>query len=210
MRQSNSVVSKYTWYDARVIDDKFILSPTDDTHVCIFCHEHAPNSIYYPTVRQEHLASSDVIRMRARVCNNHYQSARKLVQRTTFPVPFEVMHQKFGKKRSAIVGDTQILPGWFRDPLTRRYCWGSSEVDTPAFIKFQEFIHENGLLFKLPEHQAIMFTRFSNTNPDISIADMKIFEMYIYNGGERVTAITPKCSSLSLDNSVSQFATMFD
>lgn len=199
MRPNNSVTSKYTWHDAQVIDGKFTLSETEDTHVCIFCHEHAPNSIYYPTVRQEHLASSDVVRMRARVCNNHYQNARKLVQRTTFPVPFETMYHKFGNKLATVANETEVLPGWVRDPMTRKYSWGPSEVNTEAFVKFHEFVQESGLLFKLPEYQAMMFNRFAKTHLDMSDLDLKIFEMYLFNGGERTISAAPKLGSTMFD-----------
>lgn len=199
MRPQNSAVSKYRWYDSTMVDGVFTLHESEDTHLCIFCHSHAPSSIYFPLIEDDHRAPSIIPRMRARVCNNHYQGARKLVDKAVFPVTFEIMHDRFNKKASRRNMSTVKMPGWRYDQLTNCYSWGPSTVDTAAFIQFYEYSIETGLLYLQPEDQITTFTQFSKANPHISLMDMKVFEKYLYNKGDYSMGLLAKSSSTMFD-----------
>lgn len=201
MRPQNSAVSKYRWYDSTMVDGVFTLHESEDTHVCIFCHNHAPSSIYFPLIEDDHRAPPNVQRMRARVCNNHYQGAKRLVEKSVFPVTFEIMYERFRKKASRRNMATIKLPGWRFDQLSNKYSWGPSTVDTAAFMQLYEYSNETGLLFLQPDNQVAKFNEFAKANPHISLTDMKIFERYLYNKGDYAMGLVAKSTS---------GATMFD
>lgn len=183
MRPTNGKISEYVWYDSTFPNGVFTMHPCDDTKSCIFCHQPAPSSIYYPPLELMHFAPADIPKMRARVCNNHYNHYRKISKNATFPIPIDEMYGILMKKSGLKDMDTSVLPKWSKSFLTDTYEWRGASIPAAYYERFKDFIHEEALLFKGFELRYPAMRRFVIANSDIPEAHLITFEKYMLQPG---------------------------
>lgn len=200
MRPTNSNTNGYVWYDSTFPNGVFTMHACDDTKSCIFCHQPAPSSIYYPPLDLLHFAPKDIPRMRARVCNNHYNAYRRFSKNTTFPIPFDELYSKMMKKMGLKGMDTSALPKWTKSLFTDSYEWRGANVPSEYYERFKDWVHSEAILFKGFELRYPLMQRFTFANSDIPAQHLTTFERYLlqpdYQEGE---AHNPKLGTTMFD-----------